>query len=97
MRDPYLLLGVAETADDATIEAAYRAAIRRHSPEQDPEGFQALQAAYDKIATRRRRLAFALFDPQPPTPADLLDRAAPVGESQRPDRQLFNALLRGES
>lgn len=96
MRDPYLLLGVAETADDATIETAYRAALRRHSPDRDPQGFQALQEAYNKIATRRRRLAFALFDKQPPTPADLLERAAPVGESQRPERALFNALLRGE-
>lgn len=97
MTNPYLVLKVdASTADDATIERAYRDAIKRHSPERDPQGFQAVQAAYEKIATRRKRLAFELFDAEPPTPDDLLDRASPVKTPQRPTRQLLNALLRGE-
>lgn len=96
MRNPYLMLGVdAATADDASVERAYRQAIKRHSPEHDPQGFQAVQAAYEKIATRRKRLAFELFDTQPPTPDDLLDRASPIQSSQRPSRAHFNALLSG--
>lgn len=97
MRNPYLVLGVDATTDDAAIERAYREAIKRHSPERDPQGFQAAQIAYEKIATRRKRLAFELFDAQPPTPEDLLDRASSVKEPQRPQRALFNALLRGDS
>ena len=97
MRNPYLVLNVeASTADDNAIERAYREAIKRHSPEGDPQGFQAVQAAYEKIATRRKRLAFELFDAEPPTPDDLLDRTSPIKSSQRPTRTLFNALLRGE-
>lgn len=97
MRNPYLVLGVDARADDATIERAYREALKRHSPERDPQGFQAVQAAYEKTATRRKRLAFELFDAQPPTPEDLLDRASPIKTPQRPPRALFNPLLRGES
>nr|WP_284046977.1 J domain-containing protein [Halomonas llamarensis] len=92
-----MVLGVDATSDDTTIARAYREAIKRHSPERDPQGFQAAQAAYEKIATRRKRLTFELFDAQPPTPEDLLDRTSPVKAPQRPSRALFSALLRGET
>lgn len=96
MRDPYLLLGIAEDADDAAVEAAYLAAIKACPPERDAAHFQALRHAYEQLRTRRDRVAHALFDRTPPGPADLLDRAAPVGEPRRPDRGLVNSLLRGE-
>lgn len=96
MANPYIILKVdPSSADDVTIERAYRDAIKYRSPERDPEGFQAVQAAYEKIATRRKRLAFELFDAEPPTLDDLLDRASPVKTPQRPARTLFNALLCG--
>ena len=97
MSDPYLILGVTEEADDAAIETAYLAGIKRWPPERDAQRFEALRAAYEALRTHRDRLAYALFDTSPPTPADLMDKAGKVGEPRRPDPELFAALLRGDS
>jgi curved DNA-binding protein CbpA len=97
MNDPFLILGIQGDADDSAIEAAYLAGIRRASPERDPAGFEALRGAYEKIRTRRDRLAYDLFDQTPPSPADILAKAAPAGEPQRPKRATLAALLRGEA
>jgi curved DNA-binding protein CbpA len=96
MNDPYLILGVPDDADDAAVERAYLAAIRLSPPDHHPERFQRLRAAYEKIRTRRDRLAYALFDKAPPTGADILARAAPVTEPRRPKPATLAALLRGE-
>jgi curved DNA-binding protein CbpA len=96
MSDPYLILGVSEDADDACVESAYLAGIKRCPPERDARRFEALRAAYEALRTRRARLAYELFDTTPPEPADLLDRAAPIGPPRRPDQALFAALLRGD-
>jgi curved DNA-binding protein CbpA len=97
MSDPYLTLGVGEDADDADIETAYLEGIKRCPPERDAQRFEALRRAYETLRTRRNRLAYELFDSSPPEPADILDRAAPVGEPGRPDLALFAALLRGDA
>jgi curved DNA-binding protein CbpA len=94
MNDPYLILGVSEDADDAAVEAAYRGAIRQCPPERDPQEFEALRGAFEKIRTRRDRLAYGLFDRTPPSIEDLLERAAPAGEPRRPERAVIEALLR---
>ena len=97
MSDPYLILGVPEEADDAAIESAYLASIKRWPPERDPHRFEALRAAYEALRTHRDRLAYALFDTSSPTPADLMDKAGKVGKPRRPELELFAALLRGDS
>lgn len=97
MNDPYLILGVPPDAEDAAIESAYLAAIGRSPPERDPARFEALRDAYEKTRTRRDRLAHALFDQIPPTAADVLCRAAPLGEPRRPSQRTLAALLRGEA
>ena len=97
MNDPYLVLGVASDADDAAIETAYLEGIRRTPPDRDPEGFEAVRGAYEKIRTRRDRIAFELFDTTPPTPSDVLNKAAPAALPRRPDLKTLQALLRGES
>jgi curved DNA-binding protein CbpA len=78
--DPFLILGLDPDGevpiDDAAVEAAYRAGIKRCPPERDPAGFQALRAAYERLRTRRERLEAALFDPIPPGSDDILARAA---------------------
>lgn len=105
MSDPLLTLGLEPTATDADVESAYREAIKRCPPDRDPAGFQAVRAAYERIRTERDRIAYALFDSEPPTPADVLRRAltgsaGTSGESSaaqgRPSPTLFAALLRGE-
>jgi curved DNA-binding protein CbpA len=95
MSDPYLILGVTPDADDAAVRAAYLAAVSACPPERDPSRFEAIRAAYEALRTRRTRLAQALFDQTPPTLGDLLDKAEPLGAPRRPDRGLFNTLLRG--
>jgi curved DNA-binding protein CbpA len=97
MSDPYPVLGVSEDADDAAIHTAYLQGIKRWPPDRDPLRFEALRAAYESVRTRRDRLAHNLFDASPPTISDILDRAAPVAEPQRPDAALFAALLKGGS
>lgn len=97
MRDPYLLLGVDDEADDATIADAYRQALRRFPPERDASMFQAIQAAYERIATRRQRLAHELFDTEPPTLADILERAAPKERPGHPSLEQWHDLLNGDT
>ena len=54
--DPYQTLCVRLEADSATIREAYLAAIRRHPPESDPEGFRVINEAYESIKTEDLRL-----------------------------------------
>ena len=96
LTDPHLILGVSEDADDAAVEAGYVAALKRWPPERDAARFEAVRQAYETLRTRRRRVAHSLFDSQPPTLADLLERAGPPGAPRRPGADLFEALLQGE-
>jgi curved DNA-binding protein CbpA len=109
MPDHFLILGVDFDADDAAVEAAYRSAIKRCPPDREPAVFQSVREAYERLRTQRDRIAYRLFDTEPPQPIDLLRRAeanrrasASAEESvtqranRRPDPELFKALLRGE-
>ncbi len=97
MSDPYLTLGLGEDADDAAVEAAYLEGIKRFPPERDAHRFETLRRAYETLRTQRGRLAYELFNTSPPEAADLLDRAAPIDASRRPEPELFAALLRGDA
>lgn len=63
MSDPYSVLGVARSATDAEIKAAYRKLAIQHHPDKNPgdaaseEKFKEINAAYDKLkdADRRRQ------------------------------------------
>ena len=96
MRDPYLILGLERDADDDAVERAYHDRLKHCPPEHDPDGFAGLRAAYERLRTLRDRLGYELFDATGPEPADILDKAAPVGRPGRPARSLLEALLRGE-
>jgi curved DNA-binding protein CbpA len=102
MPDPYLTLGLEPGVDDAAVEQAYRDAIKRCPPDRNPAAFQAVRAAYERLRTRRDRVAHELFDIEPPAPLDLLRQALahhprPTAPgSRRPDPGLLKALLRGE-
>lgn len=75
--DPWAVLGIPVTADDAAIRTAYRSALREHPPESDPEGFKRIRAAYEALRDAESRTRTALFErfliPElpPVTPADL--------------------------
>ncbi|WP_462320226.1 DnaJ domain-containing protein [Halochromatium sp.] len=75
MPDPFLILGIEPDADDAAVEAAYRNAIKRNPPDRAPAVFQAVREAYERLRTQRDRIAYRLFETEPPQPVDLLRRA----------------------
>ncbi len=79
--DPYAVLGLAPTADQSQIRAAYFALVRQHPPEEDPETFKRIRAAYDKLRTAQRRAETDLFMLQPPPPWDPPKRQPKVDTS----------------
>jgi curved DNA-binding protein CbpA len=60
--DPYQTLGLAPDADDAAVRARYLELVRRHPPEQAPERFAAVRAAYERVRDRDARLRYRLFE-----------------------------------
>lgn len=64
--DPYSILGVDRTADDAAIAAAYRALARRLHPDIAGDGATAamvrINAAFDRIRTVERRAEYDELD-----------------------------------
>lgn len=60
--NPYLVLGVAPSADDQTIRLAYLAAVRESPPDTHPQRFQAISAAYEQIKDEPSRLGYLLFN-----------------------------------
>src|SRR4051812_14727538 len=63
MPDPYTTLGVAADADDDAIRRRYLELTRQFPPEQHPERFAMVRAAYEKVkdidSRARHRLAEA--------------------------------------
>jgi len=47
--DPYRVLGIAPTLDQAVIKRAYFARLRTTPPHQDPDGFRRLRSAYEVL------------------------------------------------
>ncbi|MBV7334246.1 J domain-containing protein [Chloroflexi bacterium TSY] len=66
--DPYEVLEIERRSDDATIKRAYFQMVRQHPPEKDPEKFQQIRAAYEKLRTPDIRSITDLFLLQPPPP-----------------------------
>lgn len=66
--DPYAVLGLPQDADQSDVRTAYFALVREHPPEQDPETFKRIRAAFEKLRTTQRRAETDLFMLQPPPP-----------------------------
>src|SRR5437588_2718738 len=62
MIDPYQVLELPPDADDAAVRARYLELVRRWPPEQAPERFAAIRAAYERVRDRDARLRHRLFD-----------------------------------
>jgi DnaJ-class molecular chaperone len=64
MKDPYEILGLQKTADDAAIRAAYRKLAKKHHPDLNPgkaeaaETFKAINAANDLLSDPAKRARF---------------------------------------
>ena len=64
--DPYRVLGVNKAASQADIKRAYFRLIRQYTPENDPDNFKIVRAAYDKLRSAERRVETDIFFPQAP-------------------------------
>src|SRR5436190_17760660 len=62
MTDPYTVLGLPPDADDAAVRQRYLELVRRYPPEQAPERFAAVRAAYELLRDRDARLRYRLFE-----------------------------------
>ncbi|SRR6266542_4572242 len=82
--DPFVVLGISPTVDAAQIKRAYFAAITRHSPHRDPDAFQKVRTAYERLRTPSG-LAAAFVE----APVSLEQSLAPYRE--RFDSVLANA------
>jgi curved DNA-binding protein CbpA len=59
--NPFAILGIPQSADDAAIRQAYLRLVRRYSPDQEPERFKAIAAAYGKIKDHDARMTLQLL------------------------------------
>lgn len=80
---PFAELGLEADADERAVKRAYAARLRRTRPEDDPQGFQALHAAYQAaLAHCRQREAAPVQAARPaapvPMPAPVEPAPAPV-------------------
>ena len=63
-KNPYMVLGVTETASDAEIRAAYRTLAKKYHPDLNPNNAEAarrmneINVAYDQIKTAEKRAAY---------------------------------------
>ena len=62
MTDPHAVLGLPPDCDDETIRRRYLELVRQFSPEQHPEKFAAIRAAYESLRDLDTRLRFRLFE-----------------------------------
>jgi curved DNA-binding protein CbpA len=93
MKNPFVLLGVSETADDEAIKKAYLQQVRQHPPEREPEQFQAIRVAFEAIKTHRDRLRYRLFQQEAPDMEALVETALWGGTGKRPTEQQFLRTL----
>ncbi|MFQ5855431.1 MAG: J domain-containing protein [Anaerolineae bacterium] len=68
MEDPYAVLGIRRDTDQDTIKSVYFEQVRAHPPETDPDQFQRIRAAYEKLRTPERRAQTDMFLLQAPPP-----------------------------
>jgi len=61
------LLGVAAEADEAEIRRAYLEKVRQHPPDRDPDRFERIRDAYDRLRDPRLRARHVLASPDPAT------------------------------
>ena len=54
----YQLLGIAQEASPDEIKRAYYTAVKKHSPDKDPENFKLIRAAYDTLSKTAGRTEY---------------------------------------
>jgi len=76
MLDPYRILEIPRDAAMAEIKTAYFRLVKKYSPEQHPEKFKSIRAAYEQLRTAAKR-----------TETDLFILKEPVDDFEPPDKK----------
>lgn len=85
--DPYLVLGLTETAvDDEQVRQAYIQAVRLNPPEQSPEAFARISEAYQQVRTEESRLRHRFCGPYPRTWEQALEMIPNEADTSLPAR-----------
>jgi curved DNA-binding protein CbpA len=66
--DPYAVLGLMRGASPREIKRAYFGLVREYPPEEHPDAFKIVRAAYEKLRLADVKAETDLFLFQPPTP-----------------------------
>ncbi|MFQ5616428.1 MAG: J domain-containing protein [Anaerolineales bacterium] len=66
--DPYAVLGLIRGASPREIKRTYFTLVRQYPPEEQPEAFKLIRAAYEKLHTAEAKAETDLFLFQPPAP-----------------------------
>lgn len=66
--DPYAVLGLVRGASPREIKRAYFDLVRQYPPEQHPDTFKLIRAAYERLRTVDAKAETDLFLFQPPSP-----------------------------
>jgi len=66
--DPYAVLGLMRGASPREIKRAYFDLVRQYPPEEHPDAFKLIRAAYEKLRTADVKAETDLFLFQPPSP-----------------------------
>ena len=62
MSDPYQILNLPRSADEAQIRRRYLELVRQFPPDREPEQSAAIRAAYESVRDPLQRLQNKLFD-----------------------------------
>ena len=81
--NPWNWLGIGQDASEAEVKRAYAKALRRHRPDEDPQGFQTTHEAY-RIALHWARRPPVWDDDADADDDDDVDR---VASTERPDTE----------
>lgn len=96
--NPFLVLGVGIETTDEEVRAAYRALLRRFTPEHRPVQFQMIQEAYNVLRTERDRIKWRLshVPKESQTLIEVVDNFSRVpGAMRPPGATAFRSFLQG--
>ena len=62
MADPYKVLGLPAESDDTAIRKRYLTLVKQFPPEQHPEKFASIRAAYESLRDLTTRVRYRLFE-----------------------------------
>lgn len=70
--DPREILGVALSATDEEVRAAYLRKVKEHPPDRSPDAFERVRDAYEVLRDPRRRALHLLLADDPDAPLSSL-------------------------